>query len=301
MMKRAALGVVVFVLASSSVAAADKTISVEVVASSTAKGKADKFAAWRVLDGSTATAWCEGKDDEGLDETITLRLSQPVKVAQLNMFIGLNGAEKEWKENNRLSKLGVQLAESSSGALTSLSKGAPIVSAYDTMVRLDLKPARTMQMIELSVAGVTRGDKLKKNDTCIAEIALMGEGNETINFLYGLPPEAMPAWGAGVKAVRDALGSCDEAAIAKVVKFPYMHYVEAEEDSHEVKLKNAKAFAKACKKGGTPKIPAAADAPGEMSAAGLGKVTMEVNDEYLMRIEMAWVKGAWMLSHSEGH
>jgi hypothetical protein len=301
MFHRAALGAVVLVLVSASVAAADKTVAVDIVASSTAKGKADKFAAWRAVDGSTGTAWCEGKADEGVDEMLTLRLSEPLKVTRIDLYVGLHGSQKEYKENNRVSKLAAQTAPKIGDPLVSLSKGAPIVSEYDTLVKLDLKTPRVVQVLELGLAGVTRGDKLKKNDTCISEVSLMGENGEVINFLYGLPPDALASMPAGVKAARDAMTSCDEAAIAKAVKFPYVHYVEAEEDSHDMKLKNAKAFAKACKKGDLPKIPASADAPDQMSPGGPGQVRLEVDDNYLVSIDMAWVKGAWMLAHSEGH
>jgi hypothetical protein len=300
MRKRAALGVALgfaFALAPSR-ALADRIVAVEVVASSTAKGKHDKFAAWRAVDGSTGTAWCEGKDDEGLDETIKLTLSEPIALKQLQLYVGLNGSAKEWKENNRPSKLFAQTAPKVGDPMVPLAKAAPMVSQYDTLVKLDLPKPRTLQVIELGLAGVTRGDKAKNNQTCIADISMLADGGEVVTFVYGLPADAMAQLAPAINMLRTAVADCDEAKLGFLVKYPLAQRVAAEEDSHTVKFKNAKALVKACKKNEFPRIPVEADQPG-ITPNGFGGVNLETGGTEIIHMQMQWMKGTWVLSGLE--
>lgn len=299
MSKRAALGVLAIAFAPA-VARADQTVAVEVVASSTAKGKADKFAAWRAVDGATGTAWCEGLDDEGLDETLALTLARPVLVTRIDLYVGLHGSAKEYKDNNRPSKLFAQIAPRVGDPKVVLAKAAPVVSAHDTVVKLDLKPPRTLQVLELGLAGITRGDKAKPNSTCIAEVALVGDKGEAINFVYGVPADAMAALPAAIATLRTAVAGCDEKALSTAVKFPLAHRVSAEEDSHTVKLKNARALVKACKAGDFPKLPDNAEQSG-VSANGLGGISLETGAADVLRIDLQWGRGAWLLSGIESY
>jgi len=306
MMNRAAPGTVAIAVAAAallvapSAVLADKSIAVEVVASSMAKGKKDKFAAWRAVDGSTGTAWCEGKDDEGVDEKLTLELAEPILVTRIDLYVGVHGSAREYKDNNRPSKLFAQTAPKAGDPLVMLAKAVPMVSEYDTLVKLDLKTPRTVQVLELGLAGVTRGDKLKNNNTCITDVSLVGDKGEVISFLYGMPVESMAALPAAVTALRTAVAACDEKALATAVKFPLSHRIAAEEDSHTVKLKNVKALVKACKSGDFPKIPAEADQSG-ITANGLGGISLETGASEVLRMDMQWNKGAWQLASLEGY
>ncbi|KAB2895975.1 MAG: discoidin domain-containing protein [Kofleriaceae bacterium] len=303
MSNRAARGVAAVFLVSTfsaSVAHADRTIAVEVAASSTAKGKNDKFAAWRAVDGSTGTAWCEGKGDEGLDETLKLTLAEPIVVTRIDLYVGLHGSAKAYKENNRPSKLFAQTAVKTGEPMVLLAKAVPIVSDHDKLVKLDLKTPRTVQVLELGLAGVTRGDKTKVNQTCVTDVSVVGEKGEVIAFAYGMPVDAMKSLPAGLAAVRAAVAACDEKALAAAVKFPLSHSVAAEEDSRTVKLKNAKALAKACKAGDFPKIPDSADRAG-ISPSGPGRVTLETDSDTVIRVDMVWNKGAWQLAAMESY
>ncbi len=300
MMKRTALGAIIATSLVPSVARADKTMAVEVVASSSAKGKADKFAAWRAVDGSTGTAWCEGKDDEGMDETLQLTLAQPLLVTRIDLYVGLHGSAKEYKENNRPSKLFAQTSPKAGDPMVMLAKAVPMVSDYDTLVKLDLKPPRTLQVLEIGLAGVARGEKAKNNNTCITDVSLVGEKGEVINFVYGMPVDALAALPAALGTLRTAVAGCDEKVLSTAVKYPLSHRVSAEEDSHTVKLKNAKALVKACKAGDFPKIPEGAEQSG-ISANGLGGISLETGAADVLRIDMQWVKGAWALSGVESY
>lgn len=300
MTKRAALGAIIAASLVPSVAQADKTVAVEVVASSSAKGKADRFAAWRAVDGSTGTAWCEGKDDEGMDETLALTLAQPLLVTRIDLYVGLHGSAKDYKENNRPSKLFAQTSPKAGEPMVMLAKAVPMVSDYDTLVKLDLKTPRTLQVLELGLAGVTRGEKAKNNDTCITEVSLVGEKGEVITFVYGMPVDALASLPAALGTLRTAVAGCDEKVLSTAVKFPLSHRVSAEEDSHTVKLKNAKALVKACKAGDFPKIPEGAEQSG-VSANGLGGISLETGAADVLRIDLQWVKGAWALSGIESY
>jgi hypothetical protein len=292
-MRERALGVFVVLLVSP--ALADRTIAVDVTASSAAKGKD----AWRAVDGETKTAWCEGKDDEGLDETIKLTFAEPLKVTRLDLYVGLHDAPVDYDENNRVSKVSVRTAAKIGDPMVVLSKGVPITSKYNTLVKLDLKTPRTIQVLELGLAGVTRGDDLKANQTCIADISLVAEKNQVVSFLYGVPPDAMSQLTAAVNVLRTAVAGCEEKVLAWAVKFPIEHRVEAEEDSRTIKHANVKSLVKACRKDAFPQIPV--DEEPTLSASGLGRVSVEANGTGAFRYDMAWTDGGWKLARIESH
>lgn len=284
---------------SSSAAFADKVVGAEATASSTAEGKAEKFAAWRALDGQTGTAWCEGKPDEGLDETITITLAEPLLVTRIDLYVGKNGSAKEFGENNRIAKLSAKTATKTGDALVMLAKGAAITTKYDTLVKLDLKTPRTVQVLELGLAGVTRGTNTKQNATCISDVSLVGEKGTVINFLYGVSAEATSSLPAAINVLTTALAGCEEKALAYLVQYPFEHRVAAEEDSRTIKHKNVKSLVKACRAKTFPQIPA--DAPDQdRSATGLGRVSIEAGGD-LLRLDMQWTKGGWKLASFESY
>ena len=299
-MMRLPLVAVVTGLLPPALAIADKVVAVEAVASSTATAKGDKFAAWRALDGSTGSAWCEGKADEGVDETLTLTLAEPIKVTRIDLFVGLNGSAKEYEENNRISKVSARTAPAIGAPLVQLAKAAPITTKFDTIVKLDLKTPRTVQVLELGLAGVTRGSKLAANTTCIAEVSLASDKGEAVDFLFGIPADAMPQLAPAVNVLRTAVANCDDKALAYLVSYPFEYRIEAEEASRTVKHKDVKSFVKACKKSGIPPLPVELDTA-ELKSGGLGRVSMEPSGGDLTRVEMRWVDGSWRLASIEGH
>jgi hypothetical protein len=292
---------VVFVVVGSlsSVAVADKVVGVEVTASSSAAGKADKFAAWRAVDNATGTAWCEGAADEGLDETLTLTLAEPMVVPRLDLYVGKNGSAKEFDDNNRISKLSAKTAPKTGDALTVLAKAAPITTKFDMLVKLDLKTPRTIQVLEVGFGGITRGKDLKQNATCISEISLVGDKGEVINFLGGISADAMASLPSAINVLTTAIAGCDEKVLSYAVQFPFEHRIAAEEDSRTVKHKNAKALAKACRAKGFPKIPADAG-KADLSSTGNGRVSLEAGGD-LLRMDMQWTAGQWKLASFDSY
>lgn len=305
MRKRAVVGVLAVLLVSPAVA--DRAVAVEATASSTAKGKADKFAAWRAVDGETGTAWCEGKDDEGLDETIKLTFAEPLAVTRLDLYVGLHGSAKEYGENNVVSKVFAQTAPKIGAPMVMLAKAAPVTSKHDMLVKLDLKAPRTIQVLEIGIAGVTRGGNAKVNNTCISDISLVADKKEVVSFLYGLPPDAIGQLTPSVNVLRTAVAGCDEKALAWQVKYPLEHRVENEEASRTIKHKNVKSLVKACQKDSFPSIPVG-DSP-QLSAGGLGRVSVEPGSveagssagSDAFRYDMQWTDGGWKLAGIESH
>ena len=285
-----------------SVATADKVVGVEAVASSTAKGKADKFAAWRAVDDQTETAWCEGKPDEGLDETITLTLAEPIKVTRLDLYVGLHGSAKEYDDNNRVAKVSARTAPKTGEPLVQLAKAVPIVSKHNTLVKLDLKTPRTVQVIELGIAGVTRGAKAAANDTCFSDISFATEKGEVVRFLYGISGDAMSQLAPSLNVLRTALAGCEQKQLAFMVAFPFEHRIEAEEDSRTIRHKDVKSLVKACRKDAVPAIPVEADKLSELTSSGFGRITFETGgNSDLYRMEMRWVDGSWKLASIDTH
>src|SRR5689334_7046092 len=92
----------------------------EVTATSTFadKSRRDAYAAWRVLvyeqeaDQSAsvsipATAWCEGKPDEGVGEAITIALAAPARLDAIRIAAGVWKTPKLFTTNNQIAALEV--------------------------------------------------------------------------------------------------------------------------------------------------------------------------------------------------
>src|SRR5687767_1394289 len=95
----------------------DSYRNLDVDSSSTLKGKAGKYAAWRVFDADFAgdpsgngpelhtTAWCEGKKDQGVGEYLELSGSSGVSVSKIEIAAGFWKSEKLYKANNKPTRL----------------------------------------------------------------------------------------------------------------------------------------------------------------------------------------------------
>jgi hypothetical protein len=70
----------------------------------------DTYGARRAFDGDPTTAWCEGVDGTGVGQTLTLKLTKPVRIDGAFVLGGYFKSEGTLKNNARLKMLAVRFA-----------------------------------------------------------------------------------------------------------------------------------------------------------------------------------------------
>jgi Domain of unknown function (DUF4424) len=103
--------------------------------------------------------WVEGAEGDGIGESLTLTINQPVKATRLLIHNGYRKSKEVFQMNNRVKKLGV-----------SVNGGAPfsaeLPDEYDSEGWVDLPPdAGPVKTLNLAIEDVYRGTKFR--DTCI--------------------------------------------------------------------------------------------------------------------------------------
>ncbi|NMB74917.1 MAG: hypothetical protein GYA21_07275 [Myxococcales bacterium] len=172
----------------------------KVTASSTLKHEGVKPE--HAFDQDLRTAWAEGADGTGVDETVTIEFRRPVDLGLAGVLHGNFRSPREWKDNNRLHR-GEFTVETSSdrydaegqvdfeadlglglyGDKVDISFSNKPVMRY---VRLQKRGAVSVQ---LKITSVLLGEK--NDDTYVAEIDLA----EWVSYarLTGSAPAAQPA------------------------------------------------------------------------------------------------------------
>jgi hypothetical protein len=267
-MKQLLAGVVAAGLLSAAAPAAHAQAGIEaltpmgVSASSTLKGKKDKYAAWRVFDNDAVeaggsdmssatgtyytTAWCEGKKDEGIGESLELA-GDDLSFTTITIAAGFWKSEALWAKNNRPTKLTITVTGHDDQERT-FDLDVP-----SDMEEAELNPGELVdaQDIKIAFAAVDKG---KVNDTCISDV-MISKGDTTLR-------PAMINLGADqdfqtmLAALSDGLTNCTGDAINTYVHFP-LSYKSLGDPSGmakpvKKKWKKAKDLLKSCKKGQAP-------------------------------------------------
>jgi hypothetical protein len=84
---------------------------VKISASSTLKK--DGVSKENIFDRNLKTAWAEGAEGTGVDETITFEFSEPVHLGLIGMLHGNYEGRREWRDNNRVHRAEVTVETSS--------------------------------------------------------------------------------------------------------------------------------------------------------------------------------------------
>jgi len=148
----------------------------EVTATSTYADKRGMYAPWRTLvydqtNDATGTivpttAWCEGKPDAGIGETLTIRLARPTPISRIRIAAGVWLTPQLFDSNNHITALEVALdgktvkvAPPGKREWTAVAVGAPVST------------------IAIRIAAVDRG---KMNDSCLSAIVLERDGEVVV-------------------------------------------------------------------------------------------------------------------------
>jgi hypothetical protein len=84
---------------------------VKISASSTLKK--DGVSKENLFDRNLKTAWAEGAEGTGVDETVTFEFSEPVDLGLIGVLHGNYAGRKEWRDNNRIHRAEVTVETSS--------------------------------------------------------------------------------------------------------------------------------------------------------------------------------------------
>jgi hypothetical protein len=228
--------------------------AVEVTATSTLKGKKERYAAWRAVDFDAtpsddmtveyhATGWCEGKKNEGIGEALVLT-GQPITATSILIAAGFWKSEKLFEKNNRPTRLTV-VATTLDGQSLPFDVAVP---ADMQMATVDFGATMELSSVTIQFAEVAKG---KINDTCISHLVVMRDGTPQVLFLESAG--AIDDLATAV-AMNDAgLSACDGTGS---FKFP-LQYKQLPDPTGETKaikkkFKKLKDLIKACKKGQAP-------------------------------------------------
>lgn len=141
-------------------AAASDGPDMYVKASSTLKGKLDRYRVQHLSDRTWAT-WCEGEKDDGIGTTITMeKLYSDMTLSKLYVKNGF-GLRKYWKVNNRVKDITIE-NERGQEATVTLKDTADFQTVT---VSPELKGSK----FTLTIKSVYRGTKYR--DTCISELS----------------------------------------------------------------------------------------------------------------------------------
>lgn len=161
------------------------------------------YSAWGAMDGSTATAWCEGKKDEGIGEILIVKadVSKPVRI-----WNGLGASETLYRANNRPQKIRVTVLQAKRASMvigqytegieysdiTALGSHEITLKDLNGWQPLPVPPHERLAFksisehgepavknedstfIAVEILSVYKGTKY--NDTCISEIGGEGKG-----------------------------------------------------------------------------------------------------------------------------
>ena len=111
-------------------------------------------------DWNPATAWCEGRPDDGVGETIEIRFEWPQKISTIKITDGYVKSAKSFQENNRVKSLRLS-AEGLPDFEATLAD-----SAREQKIRFP-RPVKT-SWVKLTIGGVYKGTKY--SDTCLSDV-----------------------------------------------------------------------------------------------------------------------------------
>jgi len=140
----------------------------------------ENYHAFYALDGVPATAWVEGKEGDGVGETLHFDVSKVTnaKRARLTIHAGYHKSKALWDANGRPSKVRVRLLTAAGGAVVAKEFDLKDEMKAQELV-LDLPQAKSFEAVELTILAVTKGTKYA--DTCISDVQFALEDYERYN------------------------------------------------------------------------------------------------------------------------
>lgn len=158
------------------------------------------------------TAWCEGKPDEGIGETLTITFARPEKIDRIEIAAGVWLSEKLFNANNQITTLEVGI----DGKTTT-------VKAPATREWLKVPVGRAVSAITLKIGGVKKGTM---NDTCISAVDIrrdVGDAGFSVVSARDLGADAVAALPAALAKIQAALVDPSYVSLQPVLAFPFVY------------------------------------------------------------------------------
>ena len=238
------------------------------------------------------SAWCEGKKDAGIGESLTVTFAVPTKIATVEISAGVWMTEKLFKANN----IPTAITITTDDKRTFTAKPSA-TERKDAELTIGGAPVKTMTF---TIAEVKPGTM---NDSCISEISF---GEATI--VTGVDAAGANSYLASRKSIVETLwkvtgntvdAGCDPALIAKYIELPFVfddleNTHSSNEDlrfvHHKKTAKDIATFTKLCKRG----IFTSSEVEEEMMSDGPGGVSLQfMGAETMQSIHLRYKKGAW--------
>jgi hypothetical protein len=193
----------------------------DVTASSTFadRSRKDLYGAWRTVAFAQqfdeaadlyvpVTAWCEGKPDEGVGETVTITLAAATRIDAIKIAAGVWKSAKLFAANNQITALEVTLD----------GKTTRVVPAA-ARTWLEVPIGRPVTTLAIKIAEVKKG---KMNDSCLSGIELV-QGGEAMSPLTGLDSAAAATdLPRALAALQAALTAPGRPGLDKLLEFPFV-------------------------------------------------------------------------------
>lgn len=211
------------------------------------KSRSDLYGAWRTVDYASvadralgasvpATAWCEGKPDEGVGQGITIELATPTQLDAIKIAAGVWKTARLFDTNNHITALDITL----DGKTTTVRP--PLTRTW-----IELPVGRAISTLAIKIAGVDKG---KMNDSCISGISFV-RNRAILPVVRGVDAAAINDLSRGFAAIQQALLPPQRVGLEKLLDFPFvMHDIAgyAVGQPGPVEYATWKALAAACQR-----------------------------------------------------
>lgn len=132
----------------------------QVTASSTLpKSKITSYLPSQIIDGDTATCWCEGVKGSGVGQSFTIKFGKSLKISSLHILPGYGKSVTAYLENNSVRK-----------AKIAFSDGTSFTADFTKDYGFDLPVDKVTASLKFTILEVVPGSKY--NDTCVSELAV---------------------------------------------------------------------------------------------------------------------------------
>jgi hypothetical protein len=238
------------------------------------------------------SAWCEGKKDAGIGESITVTFAVPTKIDKLTIKAGVWMTAKLFTANN----IPTAITITTDDKRTFTAKPSA-TERKEAEVKIGGAAVKTMTF---TIAEVKPG---KMNDSCITELSF-----SDATVVTGVDAAGAAAYPAAAKAIfqtfwtqgdRTVDVACDPKAIAKYIELPFT-WVDVTNTHASVNnlvrtqmtIKDAAKFLKECKS--DPFFPGTPFDQAELSSPGPGRVSLQfMGAEAMQSLELRYKNGAW--------
>lgn len=139
----------------------------ELISSSTLKPK-DRYNVENLFDNNNKTAWVEGKNGDGIGESVTFKKDNPFLVKKIIINNGYKKSENLYKANNRVKNIKITFSDGSE-LIKELSNNFSKVDTFE----LDYE--KETKWIKFTILDVYEGTKYE--DTCITGIDVYGKNS----------------------------------------------------------------------------------------------------------------------------